>query len=54
MMVVFQCQAGDQESAAGIYWILRLQLTASQGGRWRSSVKLATHFRMMCESVVAG
>ena len=49
MTAIFQCQAGERRRD-----LLRLQLTVSQGGRWRSSVKLATHFRMMCERDVAG
>jgi hypothetical protein len=48
-MVLFRCLAAVSRRH---FW--RLLLTSSQGGRLRSSVKLATHFRMMCESVVAG
>ena len=48
-MLAFSCQAGE-----GCRRLWRLQLTASQVGWRRPSVKLATDFRMMCESVVAG
>ena len=45
-MVLFRCLAAVSRRH---FW--RLLLTSSQVGRQRSSVKLATHFRMMCESV---
>ena len=47
-MAILRCQAGERRRH-----LLRLQLTESQGGRWRSSGKLATHFCMMCERDVA-